>query len=107
MPINLEYSDCPKCGDPIDDDKEAGDTCDCGYVFPATHEETEEPTEPEEDDITTSDHRKFYQSGKLVLTVDEDDDHVQALKEFMDKEKFWPNCWFISDHGNAHLMDLS
>lgn len=36
MPINLEYSDCPKCGEPINDDKEAGDTCDdCGFQFPA------------------------------------------------------------------------
>lgn len=33
MPINLEYEDCPDCGEPIDDDKEAGDSCECGYVF--------------------------------------------------------------------------
>ncbi len=36
MPINLEYpgSECPACGEPIDDDKEAGDECEeCGHVF--------------------------------------------------------------------------
>ena len=65
------------------------------------------PHEPEEGDITTEDHRHFYQYGKLVLTVGEDVDHKPALREFMKREKFWPNCWFISDHGNAHLIDLS
>lgn len=35
MPINLEYpgAECPDCGEPIDDDKEAGDECDCGHIF--------------------------------------------------------------------------
>lgn len=87
------------------------------------------PTEPGEDDITTRDHASFYQYGKLVLqarhtttgevwyarkgsapyctplgrfaTVE------QAIKAFMVQEQFWPSVWFISDHGNAHLMDLT
>jgi len=36
-----------------------------------------------------------------------DDDHVAAVRAYMDRAQFWPNCWFISDHGNAHLMDLT
>ena len=28
------------------------------------------------------------------------------VKAYMDKEQFWPNSWFISDHGNAHLQSL-
>lgn len=57
---------------------------------------------PEEDDLTSSDHINWYQSGKLVLTIPEDvDDYKAALQTFMDSQEFWPNCWFISDHGNA------
>jgi hypothetical protein len=86
--------------------------------------------EPQEDDITTTDHRQFYMSGKLVLTFSSpdnrwmyrdtktasnwvrlprfaEDDHKSALREFMSRIGYWPNCWVISDHGNAHLMDLS
>jgi hypothetical protein len=41
------------------------------------------------------------------LTVGPDDDHIAALKAHMEEAQFWPNAWFVSDHGNAHLMDLS
>jgi hypothetical protein len=97
----------------------------------ADHEcssEDEEPSEPQEDDLTTEDHAKFYQNGRRVLQcVDEGpiwtyrpssaspwiklgsfgDDHVAAIRAYMDRVQFWPNAWFISDHGNAHLMDLN
>jgi hypothetical protein len=69
--------------------------------------EDDEFNEPEEGDYTTGDHCKFYQYGKLVLTVGPDDDHIAALKAHMEEAQFWPNAWFVSDHGNAHLMDLS
>lgn len=55
--------------------------------------------EPEEGDITTEDHHKWYQYGKLYVTGDEDD-----VRAKMDEERFWPNLWWISDHGNAHLI---
>ncbi len=61
---------------------------------------------PEEGDITTEDHCRFYQDGKLILDLDEDADHVAALLEHMEQDGFWPNVWFVSDHGNAHLMSL-
>lgn len=31
----------------------------------------------------------------------------QAIKAYMVKTQFWPNVWFISGHGNAHLIDLT
>lgn len=94
-----------------------------------------DPTEPEESDITTSDHKHFYQDGKLWLTVTEEstetvqctecnkidqddqdwcDEHTgkrgismsDQVKAKMESDQFWPNVWFISDHGNAHLMSL-
>jgi hypothetical protein len=105
MPINLEYpgGDCPNCQEPIDDDKEAGDTCDnCDFEF-----EIPSSDEPEEGDYITEDHEKFYQYGKFVLTVDEDDDYKKCIREHMEENKFYPSVWFISDHGNAHLIDMS
>lgn len=68
--------------------------------------EIAEEFEPTEDDYTTGDHRKFYQNGKLVLDLDEDEDHKEKVKEHMEANQFWPNVWFISDHGNAHIMEL-
>jgi hypothetical protein len=72
----------------------------------AEPEETEdsEPDEPQEDDIVTSDGRNFYQSGKRVLSIGPDDDRDEELKAYMERAQYWPNCWSISDHGNAHLI---
>ncbi len=64
----------------------------------------EEYLEPGDDDITTSNDRDFYQYGKLILSIGPDDDRNDALTAYMNKAKFWPNCWTISDHGNAHLI---
>lgn len=86
------------------------------------HDCTAAPTEPDVDDITTTDHRKFYQNGKRAFEVAETpagrfvivgaagaiyDTVEAAVRAYMDRVQFWPDCWFISDHGNAHLMDLS
>ena len=64
-------------------------------------------SEPEEGDYTTTDYRHWYQFGKLVLTLRLEDDYVIALHRHMNKERFWPNAWAISDHGNAHLLSLA
>lgn len=90
---------------------------------PCQNDPDAEPTEPQEDDITTQDHKTFYQSGKLVLSAGPanrwDIRHPSraylgefatcdaALRAYMELSQFWPNVWFISDHGNAHLMTLT
>jgi len=61
--------------------------------------------EPEEGDIVTEDHQRFFQDGKLILTVAEGESWASAVKTHMDHERFWPDVWWISDHGNAHLLD--
>jgi hypothetical protein len=92
----------------------------------ADHACDDETRGPQEDDITTADHEKFYQSGKLAFSIVNNGadrfsgfdakgicfaqflGSVEAIvRAFNDREQFWPNCWFISDHGNAHLMDLT
>lgn len=89
-------------------------------------EEQEQFSEPQEDDLVTEDHIHFYQSGHLALTmqVREPPRHVgergmrvhdateplsdtamwRQLDAFMKKQNFYPSVWFISDHGNAHLL---
>jgi len=114
--------------------------CDaCGavhdYVTVLTNPDEDEPSEPDEDDLTTTDHRTFYQSGRVAFEVAETVDGTYMLlingfqvggevdrsgagnatyptveaviRAYMDRVQFWPNVWFISDHGNAHLMDLT
>lgn len=72
--------------------------------------EEEEPTEPEEGDYTTEDYRKFYQYGKLVVSIpmedyDADPDcWTKAVKEHMNSQRFWPSVWHCSDHGNWSLL---
>ena len=69
----------------------------------------DEMTEDEmtEDDITTEDHLSFYQYGRLVVQVTEDEDAPAALRAYMDAQSFWPNVWSISDHGNVHAYSWS
>ena len=69
-------------------------------------DENDEPSEPGEGDITTEDHLTFYQYGREYLRVDDGDDYKQALIIKMQTDQFFPNVWFISDHGNAHLIEL-
>lgn len=84
--------------------------------------------EPDEDSITTTDHQKFYQYHRLVLEQDDEPntdrwfyradngrqeclgtgfaDCESALRAYMERVQFWPNVFFISDHGNAHRIVL-
>lgn len=85
-----------------------GDASD--YGFWAIDEDEDEDSEPEptEDDLVTTNERDYYQYGKRVLTIDTDkEDRNAALRAYMDRTQFWPNAFQISDHGNAHLIDLS
>ncbi len=64
--------------------------------------EDTEDAEPEEGDITTEDHEHWFQYGKPYHTGD-----YPSLKAKMDADKFWPNVFWVSDHGNAHLVTES
>ncbi len=103
-------SECSECGAELDKDCFGNMRCpDCDAPCPGCSDggfDDSEPSEPQDDDYTTEDHIRFYQNGKLAFTVRADGDHVAALRAHMEQEQFWPNAWFISDHGNAHLIDL-
>ncbi len=113
--LQLRYN-CDRCGHEWYDLKaecETDDDCpECGQPHNSpVNDADDEPDEdcsdlPEDDDYTTADHQRFYQSGKLVLVVPPDGDHVAALRAHMGREQFWPNAWFVSDHGNAHRIEF-
>jgi len=91
-------------------------------------DESPEYEGPTEDDLVTGDHVNFYSYGKLALTLtvkergpywefgdpwntreaDEgelsDAQMWKQLDAYMEQTKFWPDAWFISDHGNANLL---
>jgi len=91
------------------------------YDYPLGGEEGSEELGIQVDDITTEDHQTFWQEGKEIIgygpsdagdgdayyvveTGEEYADMWDAINAHMDATKWFPNVWFISDHGNAHLM---
>lgn len=68
----------------------------------------DEPTEePSEDDYTSTDHCRWHQNGKLVLSIRPGDNYVAALNAHMAATNVYPDAYWISDHGNAHRLDLT
>ncbi len=41
--------------------------------------------------------------GKFVGEFHSDDEAIMAIRRLMNEEKFWPNIWIVSDHGNWSL----
>jgi len=75
---------------------------------PAGGFEDAEPNEPEEGDWVTEDHTTFREhGGRGVVHVPGDRDWRAVLRLHMKRERFWPNVWFLSDHGNYHPLSLS
>lgn len=44
--------------------------------------------------------------GKFVGEFDTTEDALQEIQSRMDREQFWPNIWWISDHGNSWPIDI-
>lgn len=66
--------------------------------------------EPAEGDWVTSDHINFYEqggTGKLLFSVDPDEDMEAAIEREMQRQGYFPDVWWISDHGNPHRIDLT
>ena len=71
-----------------------------------------EEFEPEPEDYTISDDRG---GGEAVAQIEGDYlgkfDDREAAEDFIvarqDQQHVWTNVWWISDHGNFHLLELS
>lgn len=77
----------------------------CGMPL---NENQEEEYQPEEDDcFVESDGFKLSVScgNKFIGKYVEDDDAWNAVKEWKKKNNYFPNTWFVSDHGNISIVD--
>jgi hypothetical protein len=88
-----------------------------GVLDDHAHWYTDEPAGPDEGDYVTSDYILWYEHGtnRLLLRTqcppehDFDapaDDWKEQVRAHMDAEQFRPDAWLVSDHGNAHRIDL-
>jgi hypothetical protein len=67
----------------------------------------EEIDEPTEDDYVISDARggeQVSQYGKLLGTFPDRDSAESFIREHAGESQFWPSVWWLSDHGNFHLV---
>lgn len=60
------------------------------------------------DDWVTTDHLVYreHETGRVVVSVEHPDDAPAALIREMKRTNFFPNLWFISDHGNVNVIVL-
>lgn len=81
-----------------------------GEVVEETEPAPEEPDGPQEGDLVTEDRTTFREVGRngVAFTVEggEAEDVEVAIQAWMTENSYYPNVWFISDHGNAHLMEI-
>lgn len=69
-------------------------------------EQGQEP-EPEEEDIFFGDERGktvVSYAGKVLDIFDDEEDARKFIKEWMNTSNYWPNVWFVSDHGDFNLI---
>lgn len=70
-------------------------------------EESGELSPDEENDIFFGDERGktvVSYAGKVIGTFEEEEEARNFIRKWMEKEQYWPNVWFVSDHGNIQLV---
>lgn len=81
------------------------------YVV-AEHDDEEQELEESDDDIYITPAGKLGSmlslsaEGKFIGEFSEDEDVQEAIVEWMNKNKFYPSIWFVSDHGNVSPYKL-
>ena len=76
--------------------------------LPEKIDEDETQDEPQEDDcfIQSNGFKNTVScGGKYIGDFVEDDDAFNAVKQWKIKNNYYPNTWFVSDHGNMTLVD--
>jgi len=71
-------------------------------------ENGEGTTEPEDDDCFISSNGNALSvscGGKFIGKFIEDEDAFNAVKQWKIKNNYYPNTWYVSDHGNMSLVD--
>lgn len=68
-------------------------------------------TRMEEDDYKLSPCGKLggmtgvSQSGKFLGEFPDNDEALEFVRNHREKNLFWPNIWWVSDHGNYWMID--
>jgi hypothetical protein len=76
-------------------------------LFDDEDEGDAEPAIPEPGDWVTYDHVALYDTdtGRLIAAMpDPEGDFTTWLRQVMESQNFYPNVWWVSDHGNPHLI---
>lgn len=74
---------------------------------PTDDEGNEIPTKPEDDDWTTSDYITWFAHGFSRNQVTTDPEKwVEQLKAHMEREQYFPNCWYQGERGDWNLLSL-
>lgn len=63
---------------------------------------------PEYEDMVIEDARGGYTvtcEGKLIDTCVEWDDALEAARRWMKRQGYYPDLYYINDHGNVDLLD--
>jgi len=68
----------------------------------------EEKEEPSDGDYVWDDaHSSLSEVGGRFLGKFEDQDAAEEFaKRRMEREEFWPDFWWLSDHGNLHIVSF-
>lgn len=71
-------------------------------------EELKEAYEDSEEDIKINDDGQAFYSGKLIAEPNENyAPDFEAIREWMDKNNYYPNVWERNDHGNVSLYYIN
>ena len=44
--------------------------------------------------------------GKSLGEFEDETEARKAIRREMDRQKYWPNCYFVNDHGNVDLISV-
>ena len=75
---------------------------------PEANVDAEAADEPQDDDCYIESNGFKYSvscNGKFVKEFQEMDDALAAVKAWKQANNWFPNTWFVSDHGNMNLID--
>lgn len=98
---------CDLCGTEATPETQIGLDLDTGHdVCPdcQSAEDMADDCDIQPDDWITEEGNQFYQNGTLILDATDmtDKQAARAAALIMKRQQYWPNVWFISDHGNVH-----
>ena len=75
---------------------------------PEANVDAEAPDEPQDDDCYIESNGNKYSvscNGKFVKETADMDEALAIVKQWKQANNWFPNTWFVSDHGNMSLID--